>query len=59
MKNLMPFNILLANYVIKVVLEKVDKSKKDATLKEELIICLSNLKEREEKRVSTCCGYNL
>ena len=30
-------------------MEKVVKSKNDETLKEELILCLSNLKEREEK----------
>ena len=48
-----------AGYVIKAVMEKVEKSKKGETLKEELILCLANLKEREErrKRVSTCCGY--
>ena len=30
-------------------MEKLEKSKKDETLKQELILCLSNLKEREEK----------
>ena len=38
-----------AGYVIKAVLEKVEKSKKDEALKQELILCLSNLKERGEK----------
>ena len=38
-----------AGYVIKTVMEKVEKSKKDEHLKEELMLCLSILKEREEK----------
>ena len=38
-----------AGYVIKVVMEKVQKSKKDEHLKEELILCLSSFKEREER----------
>ena len=38
-----------AGYVIIAALEKVEKSKKDKTLKQELILYLSNLKEREEK----------
>ena len=38
-----------AGYVIKTIMEKVEKSKKDEHLKEELMLCLSILKEREEK----------
>ena len=38
-----------AGYVIKTVMEKVEKSKKDEHLKEELMLCLSILEEREEK----------
>ena len=38
-----------AGYVIKAVIEKVEKSKKGETFKEELILCLCNLREKEEK----------
>ena len=35
--------------LVKTIMEKVEKSKKDEHLKEEMMLCLSILKEREEK----------
>ena len=38
-----------AGYVIKAVLQKIEKSKYDVHLKEEMILCMTDLKEKEER----------
>lgn len=37
-----------AGYIVKAVLQKLEKSKNDVHLKEEMILCLNDLKEKEE-----------